>query len=237
MLKQITLEPSTYHSPGATKPVKVVLFDFDGTIADSFDVILALTNRIARDFGYKPASPEQIKQLQNLTSREIIRQSQIPVYKLPFLLRRLKTEMTQEVVHLQPIPGIPEALQQLKQLGYTLGIVTSNTYDNVMIFLAQHGMQTLFDVIETEVTLFGKARVIHQVLRRYRFPVDAVIYVGDETRDVEAARKLRMKMVAVGWGFNSCRALGEMEPDVLLQKPDELVDAIARLTSATQPTS
>ncbi len=209
--------------------MKVVIFDFDGTIADSFDAFLRITNRLAREFGYEPASPEAIKRYQNLSSREILKQSQIPLYKLPFLLRRLKTELGQDITQLQPIPGIRTALQTLKTQGHSLGIVTSNTQSNVEAFLQHQHMEGLFDFLQSGVTLFGKGRIIQQIIGNNQLDPASVIYVGDETRDIEAAHKINIPVIAVGWGFNSVTALQEANPTCVVQTPDELVEAIARL--------
>jgi len=209
--------------------VKTVIFDFDGTIADSFDTVLRITNRLALEFGYEPTSPEEIKQLKNLGSREIIKYSNIPWYKLPFILQRLKVEMNQEIGHLAPFSGIRDALAQLQLHGYPLGIVTSNTEENVNFFLEKHHLVGCFEFVRPGVSLFGKARVINQLLKEYPLSRDRVIYVGDETRDVEAARKTRIRVVAVGWGFNSKQALAKAHPDVLVEHPLELMEAIARL--------
>lgn len=209
--------------------VKTVIFDFDGTIADSFDTVLKIANRLALEFGYTPARPDEIKQLQNLSSREIIQYTHVPWYKLPFILRRLKSEMNQEIGKLMPFSGIHDALTQLKLHGYPLGIVTSNTDENVRFFLEKYDLAGLFDFVRSGVPLFGKARVINQLLKAYPLGRDRVIYVGDETRDVEAARKTRIRVVAVCWGFNSKQALEEADPDALVEHPLELMEAIARL--------
>lgn len=209
--------------------MKVIIFDFDGTIADSFETFLQITNRLAREFGYKPASPEEIQRLQNLNSREILKQSQIPLFKLPFIIRRLKQEIGHNIGMLTPISGIHETLTVLKSQGYVLGIVTSNTQSNVAEFLNNHNMQELFDFLHSSVTLFGKGRIIERIIRRQGFDPNAVIYVGDETRDIEAARNIHIKVIAVAWGFNSAQALAEEQPDRLVREPRELIGAIASL--------
>jgi phosphoglycolate phosphatase-like HAD superfamily hydrolase len=210
--------------------VNTIIFDFDGTIADSFDTILAVTNRLAVEFGYAPANPAEIKSLQNLSSREILKQSRIPLYKLPSLLRRLKREMRQEIHKIQPFPGILDALIGLRDQGYTLGILTSNTEENVAFFLKAYQATDLFLFVHSGVTLFGKSRRINQLLRTYELPQQSVIYIGDETRDVEAARRSKIKILSVGWGFNSVQALTEAQPDGLIRSPKELVEAIAQLS-------
>lgn len=218
-------------SPSAnTTSVNTIIFDFDGTIADSFDTILKISNRLALEFGLKPVSVEDVKEFQNLSPREVIRRTNIPIYKLPYFLRRLQTELNHEITTIKPFPGIREALIRLQTDGYSLGIITSNSHDNVNLFIRQYQMRHLFRFVRTGVTLFGKARVINQTLNEYMLSRKSTIYVGDETRDVEAARKTQIKVVSVGWGFNSWQALANVRPDAIVQEPEALVEAIAQLT-------
>ncbi|XHX80419.1 MAG: HAD hydrolase-like protein [Stenomitos frigidus ULC029] len=204
---------------------KTIIFDFDGTIADSFDTVFAISNRLAAEFGYPITPLEDVKALKNLSSQEILRRSKVPFVKLPFLLRRLRVELNQEIAGLQPIAGIKEALLDLKQQGHHLGIVTSNSRQNVIAFLAAQDMRDVFDFVDSGLTLFGKGRIIQKILRHNRIDPATTIYVGDETRDVEAARKIGIKVIAVCWGFNSCEVLGAQKPDFLINTPAELVTA------------
>ena len=75
--------------------------------------------------------------------------------------------------------------------------------------------------------LFGKERVLRQIIRKNQLNPAQVIYVGDETRDVEAARKTAIRVIAVGWGFNTSQALARHQPDFLIQRPGELVEVVA----------
>lgn len=207
-------------SPDQT--IKTIIFDFDGTIADSFDTVFAISNRLADEFGYPQTPLEDVAALKNLSSREILRRSKVSFFKLPFLLLRLRVELNREIARLQPIPGIKDALLALKQQGHHLGIVTSNSRQNVIAFLEAQAMRDLFDFIDSGLTLFGKGRIIQQILRQNRIDPTTTIYVGDETRDVEAARKIGIKVIAVCWGFNSCEVLEAQRPDFLILSPAEL---------------
>lgn len=209
--------------------MKVIIFDFDGTIADSFDLVLAISNRLAIEYGFPQVHPEEAHRLQDLSSREIVRQSGVSIFRLPFLLLRLRKELNQEIRFLKPITGIQSALQTLKQRGYHLGIVTSNSRENVQTFLHTQNLTGLFDFIGSDLTLFGKGKVIQRMIRRYQFDPAMVIYVGDETRDVEAARKIRIKVIAVSWGFSSGQVLTKHEPDRLIDQPSELITAVDSL--------
>lgn len=212
--------------------MKVVIFDFDGTIADTFDSVLKITHGLAMEYGYQPPTPEDVKRLRSLDSREIIKQSGIPFFRLPFLLKRLKAELRREIQNLKPIPGMTEALVDLYQQGHALGIVTSNSQENVGVFLEAHGLSNLFAFIYSGTTLFGKGRVIRHLIFQHDLNPQKIIYVGDETRDIEAAKRIPIQVVAVSWGFNTEEALAQQEPDFLIQEPQELVSVIQGLECA-----
>lgn len=209
--------------------LKVIIFDFDGTIADTFDTIVGISNRLAREFGYKPAAPEQIEQIKSLSSREIIRQSGVSIFKVPLILRKLKAELNNEIHRLIPLPGIPDALAEIRIKGYKLGIITSNDRENVMLFLQNNQLQELFDFIYSGATIFGKNRAINLFLKQHKLKPEEAIYVGDETRDIEAAKKSNIKMIAVSWGFNSETVLAKHKPDFLIHQPSEMIQVISKL--------
>ena len=205
---------------------KVIIFDFDGTIADTLDAIVNISNRLALEFGYKQTSFAEISQLKNLNSREIIKQSGISIFKVPFLIRKVKAELNKEIEGLKPIIGIKEALTELKDQGNNLLIITSNSKDNVIAFLEKNNLEYLFSSVYSGATLFGKSKIINKILKQEDINIEQVIYVGDETRDIESARKSKIKAIAVTWGFNSKQVLAEQNPDFLIHQPHELINVI-----------
>ncbi|MGL5076800.1 MAG: HAD-IA family hydrolase [Waterburya sp.] len=205
---------------------KVVLFDFDGTIADTYQAIANITNQLSTEFGYKALNSEELLLIKNLSSREIVKRSEISIFKLPFLVRRVRTELSKEIAELAPINGISQALLELKNRGYVLGIVTSNIKENVEIFLAKNQLNSIFSYIYSSTAIFGKHRIINQLIKDNQLNNSDVIYVGDETRDIRSARKSNVGIVAVGWGFNSAEILQEYQPDYLIYQPQELLDAL-----------
>lgn len=205
---------------------KVIIFDFDGTIADSHDLLLEITNRLSSEFGYQPVDPEDLLQLKNLSSKEIVDRSKISIFKLPFLLRRVKSEVNRQIVLLKPIPGIEKSLVELNDRGYQLGIITSNTKDNVIAFLENNNLENLFDFVSATSSIFGKHKAIKRFLLQNQIATHQAIYVGDETRDINAAKASNVKVIAVGWGFNSSQVLAQFNPDFSIERPEQLVNAI-----------
>jgi phosphoglycolate phosphatase len=205
---------------------KVIIFDFDGTIADTVEALVSIANRLAIEFDYIQITPNELTLLRNLTSREIIRYSGVSVLKIPFLFKKVKSELKNKITELEPISGVKEALIELNQQGYTLGVITSNSQENVTEFLRFHNLNYLFEFLYSGVTIFGKTTIINNVLRQKQLKPETVIYVGDETRDIEAAKKANIKVIAVSWGFNSPEALAKQNPDFLIHHPSELLDVV-----------
>ena len=199
-----------------------IIFDFDGTIADTQDALVAITNRLAPEFGFAPVQPEEVAHYKHLTTREIIKQSRIRWWKIPCFIQRVKEELKEEMKAIQPISGIEAALEELKNHHFQLGIITSNSEENAIQFLRQHGLLHYFNFVESSFHLFGKNKVIQRFLRDKNLSPKTVTYVGDETRDIEAARKSGVNIVAVSWGFNAADALTKSKPDVLIAHPSEL---------------
>lgn len=206
--------------------IKVVVFDFDGTIADTHDTFVEIVNGLAGEFGYRPVNSEEIEILKNLSSREVIERSKVSPLWIPFLLYRVKRELNKRIDRLEPFADLYSCLASLKERGYTLGIITSNTRENVTIFLKKHQLFDFFDFIYSGTPLFGKHKIIDRLIRQNRFHVSEVIYVGDETRDINAAKKSNVKAIAVGWGFNSPKILAKFQPDYLIHHPRELLEIL-----------
>ena len=208
---------------------KTVIFDFDGTLADTFELIVSITNRLSPKFGYQPVAEKDIAKLQNLSSRDIIRQSGISYFKIPFLIRRLRNQLKNRIAEVNLFPGIKELILDLKSEGYSVGIITSNSLDNVKKLMALNGLENSFDFIYSVGRLFGKDKAIARLLKREKLNPETVFYVGDETRDLDAAKKAGVKAIAVSWGFNSPEALARNNPDFLASNPQELREFIKNL--------
>jgi HAD superfamily hydrolase (TIGR01509 family) len=207
---------------------KVIIFDFDGTLADTIDILLSITNRLSAEFGFKSATKEELAQLSNLTAWQILKYSGISIFKFPLLIRKLKAELRSEIPTIQLFSGIKEVLLELKKLGFQLGIITSNSRENVLVLLEINGLQDSFTFIYSGST-FGKHKVINRWLKREQINPEQVIYVGDEVRDIDAAKKTGIKIIAVGWGFNSLEALAAHNPDFLIERPQELIEIMSNM--------
>lgn len=203
---------------------EIILFDFDGTIADSLHRLLEISNSLAEEYGYRKVRKEDIPYYRNKSTLETFRELQVPLLKVPIIARRVKITFQREA-HLSSLhDGMSETLAQLKS-HFRLGILTSNTKNNVHKFLKQHQLE-LFDFVYTSSNIFGKSRVLRRILREHKLSAEEILYVGDEMRDIEAAQQLKMDIIAVSWGANNKKALAALKPTHLIDRPAELVSLL-----------
>ncbi|MDD5198973.1 MAG: HAD-IA family hydrolase [Terrimicrobiaceae bacterium] len=203
-------------------PVRVLVFDFDGTIADTFSHGLEILNSMAAEFGYQPLSAEDLPKARDMTTRQLMRHLGISSRRLPMIAHKGVGRLRARIHEIQPIPGVPEALRALHAQGRRLGIITSNSEENVGLFLKNHDLD-FFDFVRSSSRLMGKARVIRQAMKREHFDADEVLFIGDETRDIEACRRAGIRCAAVTWGYNSRRSLEAQRPHCLFDFPADLL--------------
>lgn len=208
-----------------------LIFDFDGTIADTLGAIVRITNRIAPEYGYSPTTPEKLKYYQSLSTQEMLKQSEIPLFRLPFLLRRVRREMTDELPNVAVATDLPDALRELVATGHQLMVMSSNSRRNIEGFLALHGISDVFNSVQGGVGLLSKARVLKRIVQKGDIDFSQVIYVGDETRDVDASKQIGILVAAVTWGFSSRDALAAQDPAFLIDHPRQLIGAAQTLVN------
>ncbi|MEL6469524.1 MAG: HAD hydrolase-like protein [Cyanobacteria bacterium J06623_4] len=208
-----------------------LIFDFDGTIADTLDAIVRITNRIAPEYGYSPTTPEKLRYYQSLSTQEMLRQSEIPLFRLPFLLRRVRHEMGAELDTVAIAPNLKPTLRELTAKGHHLMIMSSNSRRNIHYFLKKHAIEDVFETVQGGVGLLSKSRVLKRIVQRGGIDFSQVIYVGDETRDVDASNQVGILVAAVTWGFSSREALAAQEPSFLIDHPRQLIGAAQTLVN------
>ncbi len=200
---------------------KLVIFDFDGTLADTLPWFAGLLNEIADRYGFKRVEPHEYDTLRGFTPKEISEYLGVPLWKAPLIGADLRRRMAHDIDRISLYPGMEQALRELWDGGATLAVVSSNAETNVRTVLGRE-IAALIDDYECGVSLFGKAPKLRKVIDHTGVGRDETIYIGDEIRDLEAARLAGIAFGAVTWGYNSASALEAHGPDVILAAVDEL---------------
>ena len=202
--------------------VRSMIFDFDGTIADTLHAVIDVFNDLSDELGYRRGTQEGLQLFMGRGLHELATYVGLPWQRLPDLAVRVREEMSRQMHLIQPCRGMVEALAALRARGLRLGILTSNNRDNVERFL-EHQPELQFDFISGGSGLFDKHTLLQPLLATQGLAPAETCYVGDEVRDVEAARVIGMRAVAVTWGFSSSQLLAACNPDHLIADPNELL--------------
>lgn len=202
---------------------KLILFDFDGTLADSRQLFFDLYNELALQRGYVLLTEANISELRNLSITERCKKMGIPLYRIPFIASAIIKQYKGNINRISLYPGIRDMFAELDALDIPYAVLSSNSKENIAAFFEQQGLTV--PEIYTSSRIFGKDKAILKVLRAKKLSASQVLYVGDELRDLEACRRAGVKMAWVHWGYDSREALGDLVPDF---EPEHPMD-IARL--------
>ncbi|MBI4518344.1 MAG: HAD family hydrolase [Deltaproteobacteria bacterium] len=211
--------------------IRAVIFDLDGTIADSVELFYGFACEIATDLDLPPPEREAVYELMR-TGRSNFTQllpGDVPQETInaafaargPQWLRRYHEDT-------RPIPGSVEALRTIHKTGLMLGIATSSGRD--VPFLQRWGVRSLFAAIvgrEDVVQRKPAPEVIIRCLDQMAATPSEVIYVGDSPIDIQAGKAAGVGTVGVLSGTSSRAVLAVERPDAIVQSLIELPDLLA----------
>lgn len=203
--------------------MKHIIFDFDGTLADSLPLVID----IAQDMLGITINKADIEQYRNLTALQVLKIAKIPLWRLPSLLVKGRAIMAKRTDEIQIFEGLDVIIKDLATEDRKLYVLSSNGAGIITRFLIDNGIRSYFSAVYGNVGLFSKAQAIKKVMKREGFNVEDTIYVGDEVRDIEAAKKVGLPIISVTWGYNGKKILKQYKPDYLVDTPakiDEIVN-------------
>ena len=201
--------------------IKYIVFDFDGTLADTFDVIknIAMNEYSEYDIDLELFKEEGAKGM--------IKKVNIPRWKIPKMIINVTSKLRNSK-DIKLFPGIVALLHTLKK-DYKIGILSSNSKEIINDTLKEYDIENLFEFIYSESSLFGKHTVLKRMCSKHNIDPLEVMYVGDEDRDIVAAKKAKIKTIAVSWGFNSMEKLSKENPDYLVDSPMQILEVLQDL--------
>lgn len=202
---------------------RYLIFDFDGTIADTYLMGIEIFNELAPKYGLHPIRYEELDELRSMNLKQIIKRTGVPIWKLPTAGMIIRRELYKRISEVPIFPGIKEVILELKNGGFQLSLLTSNSRDNVEKFLKLNDLE-VFDQILTGAGLWSKHKSISKMIKLLGIDKSQAIYIGDETRDIKASRRSGVKVVAVSWGFNTRSYLEKEKPDMLVTEVSELLN-------------
>lgn len=205
-----------------------VVFDFDGTLADSMGVVVGLYNALAEKNHYGKLTLDNIEELRGLSLLERCSRLKVPPYRLPWLVLQVGRSLRSAMESIEFNEGIPELLKDLRSRGLRLLILSSNREENIRAFLRHHQAEDLVEGIHCSSSLFGKARLMRAMMKRTGLRPEQLVYVGDEQRDIAACREVGVKVIAVRWGADTLELLQRAGPDHIAEHPRDVAECVSR---------
>lgn len=201
-------------------------FDFDGTLADTLPWFESILDEVADKYGFRKANAAERAELRHRSAHEILKFLGVPLWKLPAIMAHVRQMMREMAPTVQLFDGMAEALTRLRASGLRMVVLSSNSTANVQRVLGPQAAHW-FDDFECGTDMFGKSAKLKRLLTRHRVAPERCVLVGDEMRDIDAARKAGVHVASVAWGYNHIDALRGHHPDALILT---VADLSAKLT-------
>lgn len=203
--------------------MKTLIFDFDGTLADSFKVVFEIGCDL---LGIEQPSNAEQAELRRMSLRQVLKKLHIPLWKIPSLLVKGRKIMHDRMGEVEPFAGVPEMLRQLQKSGYPMLVISSNSEGNVRSFLRNAKLEQYFEAVYGNVGVFDKSQALRKVLRHRHLEAKDCFYIGDEARDVSGSQRAHVPCISVTWGYQNPEALTAENPFALAHTPVELLEII-----------
>ncbi|MCL9781999.1 HAD-IA family hydrolase [Vibrio sp. S4M6] len=202
--------------------MKHILFDFDGTLFDTSTIVY----HKLLDITTTQAETPNWDQLRDLSSWQVLKTLQIPIFKLPSIKKSITSEIHNNLESIEIQKGISELIIELHRKNIELHILSSNSYENISELLTLNNLEHYFSSINCASSLFGKSFDIRLFMKEKKISSSDLVFVGDETRDYRAAKKAKIRCYPVSWGYNSQRAFKNITEQFVSSDTFELLNCL-----------
>ena len=206
---------------------RLAIFDFDGTLADSFGWFLDVFDEVADRFRFRRLDRDRIDDFRGRATRELLSHHGVPLWKVPMIAAHARTLQRRNLESITVFDGMADVVQILHESGVRLALVTSNAHGNITRVLGPETMAA-FDHVSCGASLLGKAAKFRAVLMALDTTPGETLAIGDEIRDIEAARTAGIASGAVTWGYGLPERLRQEQPDHVFDRPAQITDLFTR---------
>lgn len=201
---------------------KLIIFDFDGTLADSVMWFASVLNDVARAHRFRTLGASEMAMLRGQGNREIIRYMGVPAWKMPFIANHVRRLAAEAAPNLKLFGDVPDVMRGLKARGLRLAVVSSNAEKTIRLVLGPE-LAGLVDHYACGAGVFGKAAKFRKVVKAAGVGPGETLCIGDEVRDIDAAREAGLAAGAVVWGYATRDILAAQEPAHLFERPSDIM--------------
>lgn len=203
---------------------RLIIFDFDGVLADSLDPMLKYAQQVCHEFGLqRTPTKADLEVLERMEFSEFAVQLGVPDHQIETFVRRNFELFAGREEPLEIIPGMDSVVSRLAET-CLLVIITGNSCRVVDKFLTTHKMGDKFADILCAEHPGTRVEKIRRVNDQYQASIAETYMIGDAVSDIRAAREARIKSIAVSWGHQSRQKLSNETPFLVVDQPQDLLD-------------
>ncbi len=199
----------------------LIIFDFDGTLADTWNWLADEVVSGAPSLGYRTVSREELESLRSLSTRQVFKKLGISWWRMLKVVRHLRSRAEARMSEIQLFEGAAELIEAVHAAGSAVALVSSNS-ETVVRHVLGGRLMPLIGQVDCGGAVFGKASKLKRVLRQYGTEIGTAIFVGDETRDLDAAKAVGIQGLAVEWGYAAPKLLRDAAPAWTAASMDDL---------------
>jgi phosphoglycolate phosphatase-like HAD superfamily hydrolase len=208
----------------------LILFDFDGALADTLGDMLRFAQEVCDELGVRHVVTQgDLSNLEVMSFATYGRACEVPEALVDEFVRGCLMRFAEKKSPPDIFQGLVEVIKEMSTT-HVLAIVTGNTAQNVNAFLIEHGLDECFRAVYGVDMPGSKAEKILKAQNQFAAENEAVYMVGDSVSDVRAAREAGVQSIAVSWGHQSADMLIKAKPDAFVRSPGELAAFITGKT-------
>lgn len=203
----------------------LIIFDFDGTLADSYPWFLSIYDGLSHRFQLPRLNKADLEKLRNVDINILLKDHKISPIKAMMIGTHLKQLMSEQINRVPLVEGMQAVIDALADHGVKLAVVSSNAEVNVRQVLGQRNAARFVD-FECGVAFLGKTAKFVNILRKTGMKAIRVLSIGDEVRDLKSSRQAGIAFGAAAWGYTDLDILRTMFPDELFTHPEQILEAV-----------
>ena len=229
----------TINVASSKQALRLVLFDFDGTLCDSAEQIIGAIKKAGHDIGLTDIKEEQARRsigkgLHHLALELTNNDSEKANEFFTAYRQNFRAEMNLESNYISPLfEGAKETVSSLIKDGWLIGIVTNKGRNGLNHLLQTHEIGHLFDVTYTvdEKQPKPSPEMVAEAMYECGVELNKTVLVGDTIYDAQCATNAGISFIGVSWGYNSSEILKQNGASMVINNFSELQTCLNILTS------
>ena len=211
---------------------KAVIFDLDGTLADSLDSLAYCTNAMLKELQLPPLHRDNYRYYAGDGAVKLVERALVAAgdHELSHLQQAvdLYSRIFEKhcMYHVQPYPGMMDTLQELKQRGVFIAVLSNKPHERTLDVIHTLFGKDLFDVIAGQkpgVEKKPSPQGVFSILKELALLPEDALYVGDTNTDMKTGKAAGLFTLGALWGFRDRKELEENHADAVIERPQQIL--------------